>query len=253
MKPSKSFRHSEILSQITRTPSLRVAELAAHLGVSTETIRRDLDELTQQRLINRTYGGAVRTLSTEPAVGERHTLFVAERERIARAASARLKPGGLIMIGSGATTTHVARRIAADHKALTVITHSFSAAAALAVNPTITVIMAPGVCLASEGATVGAHTSRFLGEFSADHAIIGASGVTGEGPTDALVEIAAVYRTIASRAAETMVVADHSKFDRMFAARYASWRELAALVTDEPPRGALAEALDRCRVEVVAA
>lgn len=59
--------------------------LARRLDVSTETIRRDLDELTEQGVLNRTYGGAVRSLSTEPSITERHTLFVAERERIAKA------------------------------------------------------------------------------------------------------------------------------------------------------------------------
>jgi DeoR/GlpR family transcriptional regulator of sugar metabolism len=253
MKLTKASRHAQILAQVTQSPSLRVAELAARMQVSTETIRRDLDELTEQRLINRTYGGAVRTPNKEPSIGERHALFVAERERIARAASARVKPGSLVMIGAGATTTHVARRIAVEHKGLTVITHSFGVATVLALNPTITVLIAPGAYLASEGATVGAHTARFLDAFSADLAILGASGLTGEGATDALLEPAAVYGAMVARSAETMVVADRSKFDRLFAARYASWRELATLVTDAPPEGALAETLSRHGVEVVAA
>ncbi|GLK66946.1 DeoR/GlpR family DNA-binding transcription regulator [Hansschlegelia plantiphila] len=253
MKLTKSSRHSQILTQITQTPSLRVAELAARMGVSTETIRRDLDELTGQGLVNRTYGGAVRTPSTEPSVGERHALFVAERERIARAASALIRPGSLLMMGAGATTTHVARRIGVEHKGLTVITHSFGVATVLALNPTITVLMAPGAYLPSEGATVGAHTTRFLNQFSADLAILGASGLTEEGATDALVEPAAVYGVIASRAAATMVVADQSKFDRVFAARYASWREIGVLVTDAAPTGGLAEALGRHRITVVEA
>ena len=253
MKSSKAARHAHILAQVTQSPSLRVTELAVRMGVSTETIRRDLDELAERRLINRTYGGAVRTPSTEPSVGERHGLFVAERKRIAHAASARIETGAMVMIGSGATTTHVARRIAVEHKRLTVLTHSFSVATVLALNPTITVIIAPGAYLASEGATVGVFTAKFFSEFSADLAIIGASGLTGEGVTDALVEPAAVYGVIAGRAAATMIVADHSKFDRVFPARFASWREIGTLVTDQRPAGALAETLDRHSVEVVVA
>lgn len=251
MKPSKAARHSHILAEVGQSPSLRVAELASRMGVSTETIRRDLDELTEQRLINRTYGGAVRAPSTEPSVGERHGLFIAERERIARAASARIRPGSLVMIGSGATTTHVARRIAVDHKRLTVVTHSFSIATVLSLNPTIDVLMAPGRYLASEGATVGALTTRFFGDFTADVAIVGASGLTSEGATDALIEEAAVYGAIVARAAEVMVVADRSKFDRVFPARFASWREIGALVSDARPDGALGETLTRHGVEMV--
>lgn len=60
--------------------------LVRRLDVSTETIRRDLEELTEQGVLNRTYCGAVRSLRTEPSITERHTLFVAKRERIAKAA-----------------------------------------------------------------------------------------------------------------------------------------------------------------------
>lgn len=253
MKPSKAARHSHILAEVGQTPSLRVAELAARMGVSTETIRRDLDELTEQRLINRTYGGAVRSPGAEPAVGERHGLLVAERERIARAASARIKPGAMVMIGSGATTTHVARRIAIDHRRLTVVTHSFSVATVLALNPTIDVLMAPGRYLASEGAMVGALTTRFFGDYAADVAIVGASGLTSEGATDAMVEEAAVYGTIVSRAAEVLMVADRSKFDQVFPARFASWREIGTLVSDAKPDGTLAETIKRHGVELVLA
>ncbi|PZQ13686.1 MAG: DeoR/GlpR transcriptional regulator [Ancylobacter novellus] len=253
MKRSKSSRHEDILAEIGQSPSLRVAELAGRLGVSTETIRRDLDELTNKGLINRTYGGAVRAPGSEPSVGARHALFVAERERIARAASARVGGARLVMIGAGATTTHVARRIAADHKNLTIVTHCFGVATVLAPNPTITVLIAPGAYLGGEGATVGAHTLRFLSDFSADLAIVGASGITPEGASDALIEPAAVYGAIVARAAETMLVADHSKFDRVFPARYASWREIARLVCDRAPGGRLGETLARQDVEVVVA
>ncbi len=255
MKRSKSSRHHDILAEITRSPSLRVAELAARLGVSTETIRRDLDDLNARELVQRTYGGAVRARDTEPSIGARQGLFVTERERIARAVSARmrLRPGGLVMIGSGATTAHVASRIAADHNDITVITHSFGVATVMASNPTITTLVAPGTYLAGECATVGAHTLRFLSDFSADLAIVGASGLTGEGLTDALIEPAAVYGAMVARAAETMVVADHSKFDRVLLARYATWRDVRILVTDRSPADALAKALSRNKVEVLVA
>lgn len=72
-------------------------------------------------MLNRTYGGAVRSLSTEPSITERHTLSVAERERIAKAAGPFLKDARVLMIGSGSTIVHVARRIAVDMKNITVI------------------------------------------------------------------------------------------------------------------------------------
>ncbi|OLP61832.1 DeoR family transcriptional regulator [Xaviernesmea oryzae] len=253
MKKPKSIRQERILTELNQAPSLRVAELARRLDVSTETIRRDLDELTEQGLLNRTYGGAVRSLSTEPSVTERHTLFVAERERIARAAVQILKGAQVLMIGSGSTTVHTARRIAVEMKNITVLTHSFGVATVLAINPTIKVVMLPGDYHATEGATVGAHTVAFLSGFYAEFAILGASGLGPDGPSDALLECGAVYTTMVARSARTLVVADHSKHDRLFPARYAAWSAVGDLVTDQAPAQALRDCLDANAVRLTLA
>lgn len=251
MKRTKPSRQAQILAELDSSPSLRVAELARRLSVSTETIRRDLDELTDQGLLNRTYGGAVRPLSDEPSVTERHRLCVDERQRIARAALKVIGDGRVLMIGSGATTVHVARRIAVEMKNITVITHSFGVATVLAYNPTIKVLMLPGDYHANEGATVGAHAVSFLNNFYADYTITGASGLAPDGPSEALLECGAVYTAMVSRAAKCIVVADHTKFDALFPSRYAPWRQIAAVITDAAPPEALARTLESAKVEVV--
>ena len=83
---SKSDRQARIVAELRAAPSLRVNELALLLSVSTETVRRDLAELDERGLVNRTYGGAMRPVSFEPALAEREMLMVAEREAIAAAA-----------------------------------------------------------------------------------------------------------------------------------------------------------------------
>ncbi|MBC8130065.1 MAG: DeoR/GlpR transcriptional regulator [Rhizobiaceae bacterium] len=253
MRLNKGARQSRILDELAEGPSLRVAELAALLSVSTETIRRDLDELTALGRLNRTYGGAVRPLGSEPNVTERHHLFVPERERIARAASRLVKSGQVLMIGSGSTTVHTARRIAADHRDLIVFTHSFGVATVMAGNPTIRIQMAPGTYVGSEGATVGVHTRSFLDGFSADLAFLGASGLTTEGANDALIEAAAIYCAMIARSAATVVVADHSKFERTFPARFGTWHDIKHLVTDRPVSGALHAAIHRAGTEILIA
>lgn len=252
-KTSKTQRQDRIVAALSAQPSLRVADLAATLAVSTETIRRDLDELGTQGLINRTYGGAVRPFGPEPAIRERHGLMVAERERIAVAASEFVRHGDAVLIGSGATTTHVARRLGAVARDLTVLTHAFGVATVLAANPTLRVLMTPGRYLGEEGALVGSETVAYLAGHYARHAILGASGLTEEGPTEAEPEAAAVYRAMAVRAAEVTIVADHSKFGRAAFGLYAPWRGITRLVTDRAPEGALAQALARAGVTVVVA
>ena len=78
---SKLARHQHIISQLAAAPTLRASELAAVLGVSGETIRRDLMELQEQKLINRTYGGASRPFALEPTLTDRKAIMIAERER----------------------------------------------------------------------------------------------------------------------------------------------------------------------------
>lgn len=253
MRPSKAERQRTILSELEHSPSLRVAELAQRLGVSTETIRRDLDEMTERGELNRTYGGAIRSGGEEPVLNVRHSLFVAERQRIARAVIPIIRDAKVLMIGSGATTVHLARRIAVEMRDITVITHSFGAATVLSLNPTIRVVLAPGDYQASEGATVGAHAVEFIGRFQADVALIGASGLGPTGPSDALIDVAAVYSAMCRSAARRIVVADHSKHDQIFPAVYTPWTTIDCLVSDVAPAGPLDTILARSGVRCLIA
>ncbi|MBO6771463.1 MULTISPECIES: DeoR/GlpR family DNA-binding transcription regulator [unclassified Thalassospira] len=239
----KSLRQQRILRELDHEPSLRIIDLADRLSVSTETIRRDFDELTQQGLINRTYGGAVRRQSSEPGLNERHKLHIAERELIARHAMPVLAGTRHIMIGSGATTVHVAKRLAVTMNDLTVITHSFGVATVLAINPTIRVIMAPGLYHAQEGAMHGAQTIRFLENYRVEWAILGASGLDEDGASDALIEASEVYAFMMERATRSMIVADHTKFNQAFPARYCDWGNVDILISDQTPPGSLGDTI----------
>ena len=117
----KTRRHDRILSALEANPSIRVNELAGELGVSTETVRRDLTELDDTGQIKRTYGGAVRTKTFEPALAERSTLHIAAREKIAQMAVEYVGEANSIFIGGGATTLHFARALRETDRRLTVL------------------------------------------------------------------------------------------------------------------------------------
>ncbi len=246
----KKDRHDRIVQELMSSSTLRVSELAAELDVSTETIRRDLYELEERGLINRTYGGAVRPLGAEPSVAERHRLMVDEREAIAAATVKLIRPNEVVAIGSGATTTHVARRMSAECRDITVITHSFSVATVLAANPTITVLMCPGRYNGREGMMCGAETVEFLQSYNANWAILGATGITSEGFSDVESDASAVYKAMMHRAAATIAVADHSKFDQQALAIWGRWHDVARLVTDLRPPAPLLRAAERAHTEV---
>jgi DeoR/GlpR family transcriptional regulator of sugar metabolism len=252
MRREKRERQARILAALSNASSLRVADLAHQLNVSTETIRRDFDELTRAGLLNRTYGGAVRALSTEASNAfERHGRHLAERQRIAQATVEQVADARILLIGSGATAVHVAQQIAARLRNIMVITHSFSVAAALGANNSVKVMMIPGLYHPGETSTTGGHAIVFLQSLYADYVILGASGLTGDGPSDALPEIAAVNTAMLGRAAKCVVAADQSKFNLLFATRYAGWHQVNMLVTDGRPPGELRRALENHRVRLL--
>ena len=218
-------------------------ELADLLGVSTETVRRDLAELDGRGLINRTYGGAMRPVGFEPALAEREALMVAERERIATAAVKLVEPNDILMIGGGATTLalrpQVGRRTQSCHG-----DHSrLLDCRGLATNPLHKVLMLPGQYDGREGLIHGPDTIDALQRFRANKAFLGASGLTAEGPNDAGMGPGLVYGAMMRRSAQTIILADHSKFDRPSLAVYGSWSAATTLISDAAPRGELAAAL----------
>lgn len=117
-------------------------------------------------------------------------------------------------------------------------------------NPTIRVIVTPGDYIASEGAMAGAQTLNFLHQYSADYAILGASGVTADGPSEALIDCGIVYNTMIQRSNKNMIVADHSKFDMVFPSRYASWHAIDRIVTDSPPADHILNTLKKENVDI---
>src|SRR5688572_12665921 len=109
----KAARRRLIMTELGLTPAVRTSDLARRLGVSPETVRRDIEELTQRGLVSRTYGGAAgRQLGLQPEFEHRSGLAVAERDAIARVAVTLVKPGDVVMIDSGSTTARFAHALA---------------------------------------------------------------------------------------------------------------------------------------------
>ena len=99
----------------------------------------------------------------------------------------------------------------------------------------------------------GAETTDFLQSYNVNRAILSVTGITAQGLADAEADAASVYRAMVNRAAETIVVADHMKFDIPALAIWARMHEVQRLVTDREPAGALSRALERARVEITLA
>jgi DeoR/GlpR family transcriptional regulator of sugar metabolism len=204
--------------------------------------------LSRAGAVRRTYGGAsVVQAGLQPELSSRERMAVAERARIGAAAAALVEPGSVVMLDAGSTTTHFARALAARGIPATVLTNSLNAAVELASAPGegLSVVLCPGDVSAAERGVYGSETEAFLRRFNADLAVIGASGLTEEGPCEAISRAAWVKRAMLARAPRRMLLADSGKFGRGLLDCVCPLGELTDLVTDSPPPAGLAAALRR--------
>lgn len=250
---SRHERQEQILAEMRVNATVRIGDLASKFGTSTETIRRDLDLLSQKGLINRTYGGGTSSLSLEPGVRERHRLLAEERRRIAAAAAAQVETGDVIMIDAGSTTLHLAVALAGLNRRIVAITNGLSVADTLGKASQIRVVVCPGELNAAQGAMVGPETAQFLKRLNADRAFFGASGLTDEGPTEAESSMAWVKRAMIERTEEAVLLVDHSKFDIRMLEVVCPLETLHTVVADEAPGETLADALQQAGTRVTIA
>ncbi len=253
-RPSKkSARQARILALMDSNPLLRATDLSSTLSVSSETIRRDLSELEASGRITRTHGGAVRSQGFEPALAERLTLMVPERQRIAREAVQMVSEVGSLFIGGGASTLHFARALRVIDRRMQVITASFSIAQELSANPLLQVMALPGCVEPKEGLVHGPETLAAIRTYRPEMAVIGASGVCVAGVSEALLAAAQVYAAMIGHSAETLILADHSKFGKHALQVITGWQPLRTLVTDAMPDEALCSAIKDAGAKVVVA
>ena len=247
-------RHRQILALVRQEGTVRIATLANAFAVTTETARRDLDELAASGALMRTYGGgASRSLIDEPALDDRSRTRTGERAAIARAAASLVEPGDAVMIDGGSTTRAFAHALAARHLHITVVTNCLPVARALGANPHCRTLICPGNYIEREDGTYGADALEYLRRFKANKAFIGAGGLTSDGVTDADSPGCAVKRAMAERADETILLVDRSKYDQVQFERVCALSDVDALVSEAVPPKRLAESLKRAGVRVIVA
>lgn len=249
----KSERRKQILLELKLRPHVRISELAERFQVSTETVRRDFDALSDEGLIARAHGGASAPAQGHyPSLDERANARIEQRARIGQLAAGLVRAGDTVMIDSGSTTIQMARALAYLGTRCTVITNSIPVAMTLG-HGAPEVLLCPGEYLPAESAVVGAETLEFLSRFNVDRCMIGASGLSAEGPCETVRGFAAVKRMMLRRAAHRHLLIDAQKFGRKGLAQAGSFDDLETIVVDERPTGALLNALRDKHVEILVA
>ncbi|OPG05170.1 DeoR/GlpR family DNA-binding transcription regulator [Microbispora sp. GKU 823] len=247
-------RHQRIIEALGRKGTVRTEDLAALLGVSHETVRRDLAILERRALLVRVHGGATSAPSgtgEELSYLERSTSQSEAKAVIGELAAQLLRPGQTVVIDVGTTAVHVARAVPPSFRGV-VATCSLLVAAELAGRPGVEVLVAGGRVRQGDLAVSNAHTLGFFQDLRADVAFLGSGGVDAEaGLTDYFLDEVATKRVILANTARTYVLADSSKHGRVAAYRVCALDDLSGLITDGEPPSALASALVRAGAEVI--
>lgn len=253
-----SERRRHITDLLLAVGRVSVIELASELDVSPETIRRDLSTLETDGHLERTHGGAVPVVPggrTERNLDTRRGENVRAKKAIGRAALQLLpSAGGSVLLDAGSTTARMVEALP-DRHGLTLITNAVPLADALHradTADTADLQLLGGTVRGLTGACVGAPVLRALDGLRADLAVVGTNGLHAErGLTTQDPDEAAVKSAMCGAARQVALLADSSKFGHDFLMRFAGLDRIDVLVTDAPPTGPLAAALDERGVEVL--
>jgi DeoR family fructose operon transcriptional repressor len=251
-------RKAQLAAYVAEAGQVTVAELAERFSVSIDTVRRDLDQLSVEGVLVRTYGGAVSlsTISrTDRAVDQRLALQEQEKEKIAALAAALVQDGSTIIINGGTTTLAVARNLG-RHRDLTVATNNLLLPGALPPAAVRDIYMFGGAVRTLTLATIGPVSFRASGgaelDISCDLALIGVGAVSADaGYTTSNLAEAAMMQEMISRAVRVAIVADSSKFGRRLFAQVSELGAADYLITDAMPPDDLRDALAASAVEVL--
>jgi DeoR family fructose operon transcriptional repressor len=250
-RPFPSERQREIAEALARDGFVDAAALSASLGVTGETVRKDLISLEGQGVLRRTHGGAVpvNSLSYEPDVAQR-TEFAAEKARIAARALQHLPRNGAVLLDAGSTVGALVDLIP-DDRNLTVFTNTLTVAVALAKRPGLVVYTLGGRVRGTTLAEVDAWALRALGELTVDVAFLGANGVSLErGLTTPDPSEAAVKRLMVQGASRRVLLADGSKFGHASTCRFAEIDDMDLVITDRRLDPAVVETVTGRGIEV---
>jgi DeoR family glycerol-3-phosphate regulon repressor len=233
-------RQNRILEIAKQMGRVTVEDLASRFDVSPQTIRKDLNELCDQRLLARVHGGAILSSGIENVgYDARRAIAGEEKEAIGRLAATLIPNNASLFVTIGTTTEAVARALV-QHAGLMVITNNINVANAMRPYPALEVIIAGGVVRRSDGGIVGEAAVDFIRQFRVDYAIIGVSAIDEDGSLlDYDFREVKVAQAIISNARHVVLVADATKFQRAAPVRIGHLSQVGSFVTDRCESGAI--------------
>lgn len=249
----QSKRHTEILRILENTGTVTITALSEKMGVSAETVRRDIRPLVDGGSVLRMHGAiSLASQAGEAPFHRRMRENAAAKQAIARDLASRIRPGDALMMDTGTTTSFLARALV-RHQRLTIITNSTDVARTLAAGEGNRVFLAGGQIIGDSGAVLGSQAIRFIQGYSATMSVISAGAVDGGEVMDYDSAEAEFGLAILERGERGVLVTDATKFGRRGLATVCGFDRLAEMVTDARPPAAILSAMSQAGTALVLA
>jgi DeoR family glycerol-3-phosphate regulon repressor len=244
-------RQMDIMKLLQIEKSCGVIELANKLGVSDETIRRDIKQMTQTGAVEKIHGGVMLPHSSlEPPFLRRLEEQRYEKQKIAKLAASIIRDGETLLIDNGSTSCYIAKELSA-HRNMTIVTNSTEVARDLCARNNNTVYMAGGELRADDSAAYGPTAVNFAKQFSTERAILSIGAVHSElGCLDFDLSEAEFKRAVIPQASSIIMVVDHTKFNRPGVVKVCDFDTVDMILTDQLPPKELVDLIGRDRIHV---
>ena len=244
-------RQAEIMAVARQNGRVDVDELALHFTVTPQTIRKDLNELCDRKLLSRQHGGASYPSGVSNYAYEARRVLAAEEKRLIGLKAASLIPDhASVILNIGTTTEQVAIALR-KHTGLMVVTNNINAANILREVASAEVVIAGGLVRHADGGVVGEAAVDFIRQFRVDFAVIGASAIDIDGTLlDFDFREVKVAQAIIETARETILVADAMKHSRRAPVRIGHLAQIDVFVTDQQPPPEIVEICSENEVRI---
>jgi DeoR family transcriptional regulator, fructose operon transcriptional repressor len=240
-------RRARIVETLNERRAVRVSSLSEDLGVSEMTIRRDLERLAAEGALSRTHGGAIikRHMVEEALYIESVTAHAEEKERIARAAAAMIKPGETVFLSSGTTAARVLRHVSRDPEAR-VVTHNVGALAE-SHGLRLELVLLGGMYRTRSNTVEGPLAVELVRRFHASKMLLGVDGFDlEEGMTTPTIGIASIERAmIGQTRGDVVVLADRSKIGVVADVVICGFDQVDVVMIDDGVDGGVREEMAR--------
>lgn len=254
----QSERREQILNLLTASRFLKIKDLEDHFGISRSTAIRDMEELANTGLADRTYGGIKRPDS--PHNGAFSCEFYSQisdsaaypaKQKIVTKAATLLAPGSTLFIDGGSTTQLLCTHLIESD--LRIITNSLSIACFLSENSTNEVFLTGGLLHRRGRIMIGPHARNMVETIHADCFIASAGGIDEQGLTNTDLLTVEIEKKMIEQSERVMILADHSKFDRKALTYFINFNSVDILVTDEQPGESILNAISQAKTELIVA